>query len=103
MTDRLITDADMVAVGVGERPGTPGALITHIDGAPVGPRCHYCGRGVDPYSHETRIRVTGWERPRSAGGTNALELREPTGQYACASCIGRIKHGIDPAQERLVP
>jgi hypothetical protein len=40
-------------------------------------------------------RVSGWERWRDAGGTNALALRKTEQLFACERCIGLEKRGIN--------
>ena len=53
-----------------------------------------CGESVNPSDHRTYRRMIGWARPRGAGGTNALALREDLQQYAHAECIDKAKSGL---------
>lgn len=64
--------------------------------------CSFCG--------ETMVgkfivyqKVSGWERWRDEGGTNALALRKTEQVFACERCIGLEKRGINSkAQATLV-
>jgi hypothetical protein len=63
------------------------------------PRCVFCGQEV--LSPATAYRkVTGWERKRDGGGTNALALREPHDEFAHVSCVDRAKVHV-PGQEQM--
>jgi hypothetical protein len=62
--------------------------------------CVYCGAEIDAASDYRKI--VGWERSRSAGGTNAVALREPTDEWACRWCIERLKRGITAEQGSLL-
>ena len=64
--------------------------------------CALCGEPVDAYSRLTYRRVVGWEKPRSAGGTNALALRQPLNTYAHSECIDKARRGIDAKQGVLL-
>jgi hypothetical protein len=64
--------------------------------------CTFCEAPVDPEMPLTYQKVTGWEHPRMAGGTNALALREPHGVYACSTCIDKQRRGIPVGQESLL-
>lgn len=55
------------------------------------PRCQFCGEPVNPELDWRR--VVGWERRRAQGGTNAVALREPLGQWACRTCIDLRRSG----------
>jgi len=50
--------------------------------------CTRCGESVmnDP-PEKLRYEVVGWEKPRSKGGTNALELRRRTGAVMHDTCM----------------
>lgn len=51
-------------------------------------------------------RVVGWEAKASVhgrpGGGSDVSLREPTGDYACITCIDRLKSGLNVGQEALL-
>jgi hypothetical protein len=53
-----------------------------------GPKCTFCGGSISA-SRDYR-RVTGFERRRSGGGTNALSLRTVSHEWACEGCIRRM-------------
>jgi hypothetical protein len=54
-------------------------------------RCQFCLREIEPeYAYR---RVTGWERKRDGGGTNALRLRHPHDAWACSQCINTLAAG----------
>lgn len=65
--------------------------------------CTYCGQGCDPAN--SYRRVTGWERkslsPSRRGGADVY-LREHLDEFACTSCVGRLRDGISPSQESLL-
>jgi hypothetical protein len=60
--------------------------------------CVFCGEPITSVRTSFR-KVTGWERHRDAGGTNALALREPTDEWACWACVDRQRHGVAPMQQ----
>ena len=62
--------------------------------------CVYCKGPIDG-SLDYR-RVIGWERQRSAGGTNAIALREPQDEWACAECVRKLKRGVTLEQTSLL-
>lgn len=64
--------------------------------------CEFCGNNVDPDNRLTYRKVTGWEHPRQAGGTNALALRETHDVFACSPCIDKQRAGIPVGQTSLV-
>lgn len=45
--------------------------------------------------------IMGFERDRSAGGTNAVALRRRTGTVKCDDCMRREKRGISRGQGQL--
>lgn len=51
------------------------------------PKCCFCGAAIMPALDYRR--VSGFERSRKAGGTNALALREPSNEWACSGCVRR--------------
>lgn len=62
-----------------------------------GMQCSFCERdleGETVYQH-----VSGWERWRDEGGTNALALRQTEQDFACMDCIESFKRGVDPTQQ----
>ena len=63
------------------------------------PECTFCG---EPVGHPPYFEVTGWERHREQGGTNALRLREQTGRVACSACIAKKSLGVSEDQETLL-
>ena len=65
--------------------------------------CAICGRGIaDAWSGNVYFRVTGWERDRDAGGTNALRARERTGEVAHRECVDLEARGVVPGQSSLL-
>ena len=47
----------------------------------------------------THRRVTGFEKSRLQGGTNAVRLRRQLDEYAHDICVDRAAAGVDPRQE----
>lgn len=68
------------------------------DGQPL---CFYCGSAIESMRFAYR-RVVAWERKRRAGGTNAVRLREPLDEYACAPCVDAVAAGRDPGQRAML-
>jgi hypothetical protein len=64
------------------------------------PRCAFCG-GPIVAEHDYR-QVVGWERRRSAGGTNAIRLRANTDQWACFRCVDKQAAGVAVEQTELI-
>ena len=64
--------------------------------------CTYCGEEVNPASRWTYTRIIGWHRPGNAGGSD-ISLRKKLDEYACVSCIEKLKAGIPVRQEELFP
>ena len=62
--------------------------------------CIDCG---NQYSqNEVYNRVSGWERHRSGGGTNAIKLREPDySQIVCVGCMMEREIQTDSNQGSL--
>lgn len=56
--------------------------------------CHFCGEIVDDRLKGTMLRVTGWAENRDQGGTNALRIRQPTGQVAHKACVDAAGRGF---------
>jgi len=74
---------------------------------PAYARCAYCGGDVDPASPSTYQRVVGWERhglrrPSGVRGGSDISLRQAVHEWACPTCIDRLKHGVNPAQGELL-
>jgi hypothetical protein len=64
-----------------------------------------CGRDIDPDASSTYRRVIGWERKavmESRRGGSDITLREALDVYACPTCIGRLKDGVNPMQAALL-
>ena len=81
--------------------------------APVGrhlaslERCHYCGCDVQPGSRTVYQRVVGWQRiagrrlSGSHGGSD-ISARAVLPEFACASCVDRVKSGVSVKQGSLL-
>jgi hypothetical protein len=65
--------------------------------------CFHCGQpiGRDDLDRCWR-KVSGWEKHREQGGTNALALREVEDLWMHNSCMLLAKRGIAPGQGTLV-
>ena len=66
--------------------------------------CVLCSRPIERPSDAFR-RVIGWERKANSSsrkGGSDITLREALDEYACASCITRLRAGLNVAQESLV-
>ena len=57
-------------------------------------RCAFCHEPVDTDRPGAFRRVTGWEKNRDQGGTNAVALRQPHDDWACAPCIDLAVKGL---------
>lgn len=69
--------------------------------------CHYCGRAVRPNASSTYRGVHGWERsgfrrPSGVRGGSDISYRQQLEEWACPTCIDKLKHGVSPAQGELV-
>jgi len=64
--------------------------------------CTFCGQEVDPGGRGVYRRVRGWERKRDQGGANVIHLREELDEFACSSCVDRLKRGIPARQGALL-
>lgn len=65
-------------------------------------KCELCPRDILPHEERHAYRlVQGWAKPREAGGTNALALREDLGPRAHASCVRLKADGIAVGQGTL--
>lgn len=63
-------------------------------------RCIHCQGPID--EDQDYRKVIGWERRRSAGGTNAIKLREPLDDWACRWCVEKQVKGLAPSQGALL-
>ena len=61
------------------------------------PTCEFCGTPIRNPNTSYR-KVTGWERKRTDGGTNALRCREPHDEWACTVCVDKEAKGIGVGQ-----
>ena len=62
--------------------------------------CHGCGARVERvHAYE---QITGYRKPRLAGGANQITLAEPTGLYLCEGCATKLKNGIALGQATLI-
>ena len=64
-------------------------------------RCSFCSEPVDPNSRYTYTRISAWDRPGKAGGSDVV-LRERLAEFAHPQCIDRVRNGINPKQETFV-
>lgn len=62
--------------------------------------CVLCGKEIPSLANAYR-RVTGFERQRHQGGTNAIRLRELSDEWAHAFCIDREAHNVNANQMGL--
>jgi hypothetical protein len=63
--------------------------------------CVFC-RDVVILNQPHYWEETGFVKGRSAGGTNALALRQRTGRVAHLSCVDLRRAGYDPQQGTLL-
>lgn len=66
------------------------------------PQCVFCDDEIVVTNNRHYQRVIGWERQRSAGGTNHIVLRTPIEVYACVECVDKLKSGISIGQQSLM-
>jgi hypothetical protein len=76
-------------------------------GVPLMFVCIYCGTSVDPTARTTWQRVIGWQRMagvRASGkhGGSDIALREAVNEWACPTCIVRVRNGVDVGQGSLL-
>lgn len=57
--------------------------------------CVFCGCQLDNEKPGVYQRVTGWERNRTQGGTNAIRLPQRTPEWACHPCIDARVNGLE--------
>lgn len=63
-------------------------------------RCFYCNTLIDSDARGIYQYVSGWERKRAQGGTNALRAATRRERWACHACIEKlVKIGL--GQEAL--
>lgn len=69
-----------------------------------GLRCCNCPARVNPADHTVLREVTGWAKPREAGGTNHVIDRTETGRLMCPECAARLIHlgHVGDGQETLL-
>jgi hypothetical protein len=63
--------------------------------------CPFCHAPIEP-GERVYHEVLGWETERKQGGTNAIRLRQRTGQRAHWRCVDRAQHGLS-GQSELFP
>lgn len=63
--------------------------------------CPLCERVIEP-GERFMQEESGWVKPRTQGGTNALILRHLTGRFAHYSCVEVKNLGVDPNQLRFL-
>ena len=67
------------------------------------PPCMFCRAPIErPGSSLVLHEVTGFTKPRSAGGANHIIGRTETGRLVCANCAGRVLRGIGLDQDSLL-
>lgn len=95
-----VPSAAAAALAAREAAGSSSPRLEHgQDGTTV--PCHFCGKDTNIHAPLTARAVSGWTRPRSAGGTNALILRHQEDQWACYLCIEALRSGQAVGQGRL--
>lgn len=63
--------------------------------------CIFCGSEINPDNDYQY--VSGWEKHRQQGGTNALRGREPhPDKWGCRWCVDKIAKGLTPGQGALL-
>ena len=66
--------------------------------------CELCGKPIsESDEHYAYHRVSGWERGRKAGGTNAIRCRERDGAMAHERCVDKDAAGVPANQPPLWP
>lgn len=60
-----------------------------------------CSCGASVTAASAWHKITGWEQDRQQGGTNAVALRERTGEVMCNGCMAAAKAGVSPQQGQL--
>ena len=59
-------------------------------------RCVRCGDPIRP--KRAWRKVSGWEKGRKSGGTNALALREPEDKFMCEPCMTLARMKVPPQE-----
>lgn len=62
--------------------------------------CELCGEPISPFDVPYRL-ISGWEKPRTGGGTNAVALRHPYDKWAHTACVTTRIKGPASAQLEL--
>lgn len=61
-------------------------------------RCTACGRQMDERLETVWQKLTGWDKKRSAGGTNHVALKRPLHEFMCAGCMDKLQNGVPALQ-----
>lgn len=99
------SEADASPTGPTSPDTASSSSETPEDGAAMTPAvpfalCLFCGRDI--VSRRTAYqKVEGFERPRRAGGTNAVRLRTLVDVWACDRCVDLKAAGRDGQGELL--
>lgn len=64
--------------------------------------CVECGKPIDVYGYGVVHEVKGFERGRSAGGTNHVLFRERTGRVMCQVCAHTKQNTGNASQGSLL-
>lgn len=68
-------------------------------------QCVHCGKEIsrdDLFHRRYYQRVVGWERPRAAGGSNQITLRNPIDVFSCIECVDKIRVGVPIGQGSML-
>lgn len=57
-------------------------------------RCVICGDPIDLERNVYYQKVSGYERPRTGGGTNAIFLRTTFEKFMCEPCMLKARAGV---------
>lgn len=85
----------------GERPDAAGKYRWE---RPMNPHTATCCREDCSAEVDTRrawTKIQGWDKFRAQGGSNAIALRRPMGEWMCDRCMEKEKAGIAPGQGGL--
>jgi len=64
--------------------------------------CCYCSKTISVHTDSGNYRkVAGWVKLRTKGA-NEVALAEDLFEYACRSCMARLKSGVPVGQEKLL-
>lgn len=64
--------------------------------------CSFCREEIDPTLDGVWQKITGWEKRRNQGGTNAIAMREPLQEFMHATCMILLKRGLTAQQGSLM-